>query len=65
MVVVDEDIDPSNITEVIWALVTRTDPEKDIDIVRRAWSTPLDTMIRKPTDAYFNSRGVTDACKPL
>lgn len=65
MVVVDEDIDPSNITEVIWALVTRTDPEKDIDIVRRAWSTPLDTMIRKPTDACFNSRGVTDACKPL
>ena len=64
VVVVDEDIDPSNITEVMWALATRTDPEKDIDIVRRAWSTPLDTMIRKPTKAFFSSRGVIDACKP-
>ena len=64
VVVVDEDIDPSNITEVMWALATRTDPEKDIDIIRRAWSTPLDTMIRKPTNAYFNSRGIIDACKP-
>jgi len=48
----------------MWALATRSDPEKDIDIVRRAWSTPLDTMIRKPTNAYFNSRAVIDACKP-
>lgn len=65
VVVVDEDIDPSNIEDVMWALSTRTDPEKDIDIVRRAWSTPLDTMIRKPTNAYFNSRAVIDACKPF
>ncbi len=64
VVVVDEDIDPSNIAEVMWALTTRSDPEKDIDIIRRAWSTPLDTMIRKPTNAFFSSRGVIDACKP-
>ena len=48
----------------MWALCTRSDPEKDIDLIRRAWSTPLDTMIRKPTNAFFNSRGVIDACKP-
>ena len=64
VVVVDEDIDPSDITQVMWALATRTDPENDIDIVRRAWSTPLDTMIRKPATAFFNSRAVIDACKP-
>ena len=62
--VVDEDIDPTNIEDVMWALSTRSDPEKDIDIVRRAWSTPLDTMIRKPTNAYFSSRAIIDACKP-
>ena len=28
-------------------------------------STPLDTMIRKPTKAFFSSRGVIDACKPF
>ena len=64
VIVVDEDIDPSDIQQVLWALCTRSDPEKDIEIIRRAWSTPLDTMIRKPTNAYFNSRAIIDACKP-
>ena len=64
VIVVDDDIDPSDLQQVLWALCTRSDPEKDIDIIRRAWSTPLDTMIRKPTNAYFNSRAIIDACKP-
>lgn len=64
VVVVDEDIDPTNIQEVLWAMCTRSDPEKDIDIIRRCWSTPLDPTIRKPTNAYFNSRAIIDACKP-
>lgn len=64
VIVVDDDIDPSNLQQVMWALCTRSDPEKDIEIIRRAWSTPLDTMIRKPTNAYFNSRAIIDACKP-
>lgn len=65
VIVVDDDIDPSDIQQVLWALLTRSDPEKDIDIFRRAWSTPLDTTIRRPTDAYFNSRAIIDACKPF
>lgn len=64
VIVVDEDIDPSDIQQVMWALCTRSDPEKDIEIFRRAWSTPLDTMIHKPTNGYFNSRAIIDACKP-
>ena len=39
-------------------------PEKDIEILRGLWSTPLDTIIRKPTNAYVNSRAIIDACKP-
>ncbi len=64
VIVVDDDIDPTNIEDVLWALCTRSDPEKDIDIIRRAWSTPLDPIIRKPTNAYINSRAIIDACKP-
>ncbi len=60
----DEDIDPTNIQEVLWAVCTRSDPEKDIDIIRRAWSTSLDPTIRKPAEAFFNSRAIIDACKP-
>ena len=61
---VDDDIDPSDIQQVLWALCTRSDPQNDIDIIRRAWSSSLDTMIRKPTNAYFSSRAIIDACKP-
>ncbi|MDZ4247491.1 MAG: UbiD family decarboxylase, partial [Dehalococcoidia bacterium] len=64
IIVVDEDIDPSDINEVLWAMCTRSDPEKDIDIIRRTRSSALDPMIRKPSTAYYNSRAVIDACKP-
>ncbi len=64
VIVVDDDIDPSNINDVLWAMCTRSDPEKDIDIIRRTWSSPLDPMIRKPAESFFNSRAIIDACKP-
>ena len=62
VVVVDEDIDPSNIFDVIWALSTRCDPPEDIDFVRNAWSTPLDTMLRGAP--FQNNRGIIDVCRP-
>ncbi len=64
VIVVDDDIDPTNRKDVMWALCTRSDPEKSIDIVRHAWSSPLDTTIRKPASAFFNTRAIIDACKP-
>ena len=42
VVVVDEDIDPTNVKEVLWAMMTRVDPPTNIDIVDGCWSTPLD-----------------------
>ncbi|MEE9612040.1 MAG: UbiD family decarboxylase [Desulfatiglandales bacterium] len=65
VIVVDEDIDPTNINDVLWAMLTRSDPEKDIDIVRRAWSSSLDPMIPKSEKVHFNSRAIIDACKPF
>lgn len=65
VIVVDEDIDPTNTQEVLWAMCTRSDPEKDIDITRRARSNVLDPLIRKPAAAFFNSRAIIDACKPF
>lgn len=64
VVVVDEDIDPMNLNDVLWAMGFRSDPAGSIDIIRKAWSTPLDPMIRKPTTAFYNSRAIIDACKP-
>ena len=66
-VVVDEDIDPSNLEEVMWALCTRSDPATSIDIIQRAWSTPLDPRIppeRKAAKDFTNSRAMIDATRP-
>jgi len=62
VIVVDEDIDPANIFDVIWALSTRCDPPSDIDFVRGAWSTPLDPMLREPP--WENNRAIVNACRP-
>ena len=48
----------------MWALCTRSDPEKDIDIIRGVRSTPLDPMTRKPSKGFQTSRAIIDACKP-
>lgn len=64
VIVVDDDIDPSNTDDVIWAMATRSDPENDIDIIRRCWSGPLDPIIHA-TKKGFNSRAIIDACRPF
>ena len=45
VIVVDDDIDVSNLEDVLWALCTRSDPATSIDIIHNAWSTPLDPRI--------------------
>ena len=65
VIVVDDDIDPQNLQEVIWALSTRSDPATGIEILHRAPSNPLDPIIKKPTTHYESSRAVIDACKPF
>ena len=64
VIVVDEDIDVSDINDVLWAICTRVDPEKSIDIVRRCWSGPLDPIIPR-AEKGFSSRAIIDACRPF
>lgn len=65
-VVVDDDIDPSSLEEVMWAITTRTDPAQDIEILRRCWSGPLDPAIPFDQKRFkgFHSRAIVDACRP-
>ena len=60
---VDDDIDPTNLSEVLWAVCARSDPAVDIEIVRRCWSGPLDPIIPKDKKG-FNSRAIIDATRP-
>jgi UbiD family decarboxylase len=64
-VVVDDDIDPANLHEVMWAVATRTDPAVDIDIIRRGMGSKNDPMfVAYQYDAPLSSKAVIDACRP-
>jgi 4-hydroxy-3-polyprenylbenzoate decarboxylase len=67
VVVVDDDIDVSNLEELMWAVVSRSDPATSIDIITNAWSTPLDPRItpeQREQGDFTNSRAIIDACRP-
>ena len=62
VMVVDDDVDPTDLFDVMWAMCTRCDPAQDIEFIRRAWSGPLDPILDKASST--NSRAVIDACRP-
>jgi UbiD family decarboxylase len=70
VIVVDDDIDPTNLGEVMWAVATRSDPATDIDVIRRTWGSLVDPQFvtydgPDPQRAPFNSRAIVDACVPF
>jgi UbiD family decarboxylase len=68
VVVVDDDVDPSSLADVMWAVTTRCEPSEQVDIVRNAWSSALDPRIppaAKKTGTTSHSKLIIDACKPL
>ena len=64
VVVVDDDIDPSDMNKVMWAMCTRFEPREGLEILRGCWSTVLDPMAYSESDPR-NARVVIDACKPF
>lgn len=68
VVVVDEDIDPTNLKEVLWAMMTRVDPPTNIDIVGGCWSTPLDPRMppdKRESKDHTNGRAIFYAVRPF
>lgn len=63
VVVVDDDIDVTDLGEVVWAMSTRSDPATDIDVLTRTWGSKLDPML-EPDSPPYNSRAIIDACRP-
>lgn len=60
IIVVDNDIDPFNLEEVMWAISTRVDPERDVVIFPPAGVNPLNPAARRRPD-IFEQTGLTDA----
>jgi UbiD family decarboxylase len=63
VIVVDDDIDITKSDDVIWAMCSRSDPVRSIEILRRCWSGPLDPAIPRE-EKGFNSRALIDATRP-
>ena len=64
VIVVDEDVDPTDFNEVLWALSTRCHPAEDIDLLRSTWSTGLDPSRYIAEDRPYGSKALINACKP-
>ena len=63
IVAVDEDVDPTDTDQVIWAMATRCNPIEDIDILRNTWSTWLDPTQNPPEERPWGSKALINACK--
>ena len=59
IIIVDEDIDPHSSEEVMWALSTRVDPERDVIIFPPTPVNPLNPAARR-RPAVFETTGITD-----
>ena len=67
IIIVDDDIDPSNLSEVMWALGTRCDPETSIDIIGGRpgmGSDPILPPEKRALSDYTVSTAIIYACKP-
>src|SRR5258707_105213 len=64
IIAVDEDIDPTDFNEVMWALSTRCHPAEDIDVLRNTWSTGLDPSQYIAEQRPYGSKWLINACKP-
>jgi UbiD family decarboxylase len=68
VVVVDDDVDPSDLNDVMWAITTRCEPSEQVDIVRNAWSSALDPRIApdaKERGTTAHSKLVIEAVRPF
>jgi len=66
-VAVDDDIDPLDLKQVIWAMCTRVDPGESIEVMN-SWTSDLDPRLRpekRDKGDFTMSRMLIDACKPF
>jgi UbiD family decarboxylase len=63
VITVDHDVNARGLDEVMWAVATRCDPQRDIDIMRYSSGSRVDPLLL-PGEPRCNSRALIDACRP-
>jgi 3-polyprenyl-4-hydroxybenzoate decarboxylase len=67
VVAVDDDIDPSDLNQVLWAMTTRVDPSESVQVLR-SWTSDLDPRVppeKRANGDYTSGRMLIDACRPF
>jgi 4-hydroxy-3-polyprenylbenzoate decarboxylase len=63
IVAVDDDVDPTNFDEVVWAMSTRCNPGTDLDFLHNTMSFRADPSL-PPEQKPFGSKVLVNACTP-
>jgi len=67
IVVVDDDVDATNLDNVLWAMIMRTDPKTCIQFLEGTWDSPADPALpphRRAAGDMTHSVAIINACKP-
>lgn len=67
IIVVDEDIDVTNLEQLVWAMCTRSDPKQSIQFIEGAWDSRADPRMepeKRIIRDQTHSVAVIDACRP-
>ncbi len=68
VIIVDEDVDPFNLNDVLWAMSTRFQPERDVEIIKDVTGWGLDPSIpraSRESGTMFTSKMIIDTTKPV
>ena len=63
IVAVDDDVDPTDFDEVLWAISTRCNPSDDLDVLRNTMSFRADPSLAPDVKPY-GSKVLVNACTP-
>jgi 4-hydroxy-3-polyprenylbenzoate decarboxylase len=67
IVVVDDDVDVTNLDHLLWAMLTRTDPKDSIQFIEGSWDSPADPALspdKRAKGDMTHSVAIIDACRP-
>jgi 4-hydroxy-3-polyprenylbenzoate decarboxylase len=67
VIVVDEDVNPHNLEEVLWAVGTRCDPETAMEVIRGCNTSVLDPQLppeQRSSGRLAVSKAIINACRP-
>jgi UbiD family decarboxylase len=68
IIVVDDDVDVTNLDHLLWATLTRTDPKESIQFITNSWDSPADPRLppeKRARRDMTHSVAIIDACKPF